>query len=606
MATSQRKKAVSGANRKTNRQETADNSYLTYQEFFKRMNAEYGNLPVSAIHAAFSRVSPFTSMYTANPFVQNRRVKAIESLPRDYGKNEITEMLQDPLTNERPLRQVSNILEYTAYPMLKLRTTYQDLLTYHYYVFPQYLKADEAKTDEFKREWCMVDKFAKEMQPSRNARRIVGQCVRDGKVFYAPRFNVDKSHNKAKYAFMQQLPQDWVKIVGFNDVSKYTVAFNMFYFLQPGTTVTQFGDLFEPYLNDFMSVFGDDVNLSSKGAIQARENNVRAARMVQLQKRSREGNMEGTPDIVNQNGTWFYWVYLPADRVWTFEIDDVKSVVVSPFTGLMLSMAQIAQYEQVQLEIVQNPLVSLVLGQLETYDAINPTESDPIKVSPTGRQFFETLFYQMLQSNNTGGIGIYPAPFKDMKLVSLPESPNANSISSAGYEYAMEKSGMSALIPTNSEARAGVAQISLKLESRYPQHIYWQFNRMMNILLENMKTKWEWRFEMFGDIASDEALKKEAKEGMTLGILPMAMRYAALNDMSLLDDVSISHAVDGLGLLNLRKPLVTSYSAKNTNPNLPPQSEEAKGGRPESEDVTSEGKEADADDAKGVSDIAGI
>lgn len=606
MATTQRRKAGSGANRKTNKQETAEKNYLTYQEFFKRMNAEYGDMPVSAIHAAFSRVSPFTSMYTANPFVQNRRVKSIESLPRDYGKDKIAEMLQDPLANESPLRQVSNILEYTAYPMLKLRTTYQDLLTYHYYAFPQNLQADEAKTEAFKREWRMVDKFTKEMQPARNARRIVGQCVRDGKVFYTPRVRVDKSHNKANYAFMQQLPQDWVKIVGFNDVSKYTVAFNMFYFLQPGTTVSQFGDLFDPYMQDFMSVFGDSARVSRKGVIQASRNNVNTAQMFNLQQRSREGEIEGTPDIINQNGTWFYWVYLPADRVWTFEIDDVKSVVVSPFTGLMLSMAQIAQYEQVQLEIVQNPLVSLVLGQLETYDAINPTESDPIKVSPTGRQFFETLFYQMLQSNNTGGIGIYPAPFKDMKLVSLPESPNANSISSAGYEYAMEKSGMSALIPTNSEARAGVAQISLKLESRYPQHIYWQFSRMMNILLEKMNNKWEWRFEMFGDIASDEALKKEAKEGMTLGILPMAMRYAALNDMSLLDDLSISNAVEGLGLLSKRLPLVTSYSAKNMNPDLPPQSEENKGGRPESEDVTSEGKEADADDAKGADDIAGI
>lgn len=568
------------------------------------MNAEYGHLPVSAIHAAFSRVSPFTAAYTANPLVQNRRVKAIESLPREYGKNEITDMLQNPLDNEKGLRQVSNILEYTAYPMLKLRTTYQDLLTYHHYVFPEYLEPDEAKSDEFAREWRFVDKFVKEVQPGRVARRIVGQCVRDGKVFYTQRIKIDKSHNKVDAAFLQQLPQDWVKITGYNDVSKYTVAFNMFYFLQPGTTAKQFGDLFDPYLDMFMTAFDGNAKVTNKGVLFASRNDVNTGRMVELQQASQQGELEGTPEIFNQNGTWYYWVYLPADRVWTFEIDDVKSVVVSPFTGLMLSMAQIAQYEQVQLEIVQNPLVSLVLGQLETYDAINPTEADPIKVSPSGRQFFETLFYQMMQANNTGGIGIYPAPFKDMKLVSLPESPNANSISAAGYEYAMEKSGMSALIPTNSEARAGVAQISLKLESRYPQHIYWQFNRMMNVLLENMRTKWNWRFEMFGDIASDDAMKKEAKEGMTLGILPMTMRYAALYDMSLLDDMSISNAIEGLGILKKRLPLITSYSAKNNDPNLPPSTGEGTAGRPKSDDVSSEGKEADADDAKGADEIA--
>jgi hypothetical protein len=266
-------------------------------------------------------------------------------------------------------------------------------------------------------------------------------------------------------------------------------------------------------------------------------------------------------------------------------------------------MAQIAQYEQVQLEIVQNPLVSLVLGQMETYDAINPTEADPIKVSPSGRTYFESLFYEMMQSNNTGGIGIFPAPFKDMKLVSLPESPNANSISSAGYEYAMEKSGMSALIPTNSEARAGVAQISLMLESRFAKHIYWQINRMMEVLFEKMNTKWHWRFEMFGDVATDEAAKKEAKEGMTLGMLPMTLRYDALNNMSIMDDLSITNAIDASGVLKKRYPLITSYSAKNMNPNLPPSESGSQGGRPESEEMSSDGKEADSDDAKGVSEL---
>ena len=595
---------AAAAKQRVKRPKAEANGYDTYHDFFKRMNAEYGCLPARNIQAAASRAVgelPFSSMYTGNPFIQNRRIKAMESLPVEYGKNDITEMLKKPDENETPLRQVSNILEYTAYPMLKLRTTYQNLLTYHYYVFPEYLEAKDAGKAEFMREWRLVDKFAKEMQPGRTARRIVGQCIRDGKVFYTPRICVDKSHNKTRTAFLQQLPQDWIKIAGFNDVSKYTVAFNMFYFLQPGTTITQFGDLFEPYLSAFMGAFDETPKITEAGRLLARKQDISAAKMVRLQKAARKEELEGKPEILNQNGTWFYWVYLPAERVWTFEIDDVRPTVVSPFTGLMLSMAQIAQYEQVQMEIVQNPLVSLVLAQMETYDAISPTESDPVKVSPTGRQFFETAFYNMLAANNTGGIGIFPAPFKDMKLVSLPESPNANSISSAGYEYAMEKSGMSALIPTNSEARAGVAQISLKLESRFPQHIYWQFNRMMNILLEGLGTNWDWRFEMFGDIASDEAMLKEAKDGMTLGILPMAMKYAALNDMSLLDDMSISNAIAGMGLLDKRIPLITSYSAKNGESGLPPN---PKGGRPANEGMLgTDGAEADADDAKGVNGL---
>lgn len=72
---------------------------------------------------------------------------------------------------------------------------------------------------------------------------MAGQALQEGKVFYHPRVKVDKSHNQVDYAFMQQMPSDWVKIVGFNNVSKYTVSFNLFYFLQPGTAQSSSGNL---------------------------------------------------------------------------------------------------------------------------------------------------------------------------------------------------------------------------------------------------------------------------------------------------------------------------------------------------------------------------
>ena len=597
MATQQKKK------------QQPSNGYPNYQEWFQKLNAQYGDMPVDNIRAAFYRAAPFSSMYTANPIIQNRRVKTISSFPKEHGKDEIVDMLRNPNENERSLREVGNILEYTAYPMQKIRTTYQDLLTYHYYVYPEYVEKEDAKSEAFKREWRLLCKLSKEMQPDREMRKIVGQCLRDGKVFYVPRIDIDKSHNKVRCAFMQQLPQDWVKIAGFNNVSKYTVAFNMFYFLQPGTTIYQFGDLFEPFMDEFLGSLDGNVSVSPKGVVYASRKSIRTEWLKNYKKNAGygAGAFGQTPDVYNQNGTWFYWVYLPVDKAWTFEIDDVKPNVVSPFTGLYLSMAQIAQYEQVQLEIVQNPLVSMVLGQLETYDAVSPTKADPIKVSPTGRTLFEDLFYSMMQANNTGGIGIFSAPFKDMQLVSLPESPNANSISSAGYEYAMEKSGMSALIPTNSEARAGVAQISLKIESRFAEHMYGQFSRMMDTLIQKLRPNWEWRFMMFGTLADDEQMRKEAKEGMTLGILPATMKYAAMNGMTLLDDMSISNAIMGIDVMSKRLPLVSTYSARADGNNLPPiggETENPQGGRPSNEgEALTGGGEADIDDATGANEI---
>lgn len=569
--------------------------YGSWAQWFKSLSDKYGNLSPASIQAAYTRALPFESMFTHDPFVQNRRVKRMSSLPVDTDKDTIVEMLRKPDDNEMGIRQVSNILEYTAYPMFKIRQTYQDLLTYHHYVYPVVDRKEDAGKDEFRREWRTVVRMEDEIQPSRSLRHIVGQCIRDGKVFYVPRLSVDKSHAKVDYAYLQQLPQDWVKIAGFNNISKYTVAFDMMYFLQPGTTYRQYGDLFEPYIEDFLQAFDNEPKRTPRGVIMASAKDVSTGRMMKLQEMSRDGMLAGNPEIYNVNGTrWFYWVYLPAEKVWTFEADDVKPNVVSPFTGLILSMAAIAQYEQVQLEIVQNPLVALLHGEIETYDAVSPTESDPYKVSPAGREMFQSLFYQTMAMTNTGGIGIYSAPFRNMKLEQLSEAPNANQISSAGYEYAMEKSGLSALIPTTSDARAGVAQISLMIESRFAQHLYWQFERMMNVLIQMQNFHYEWRFRMFGSLAEDKDAHERCIKSMELGILPDLFEYNALNGRNVLDDIGMSYAVSASGLLDERKPLITSYSAKNAEGNLPPFRDE--GGRPESKGITSDGQEADMDD----------
>ena len=578
--------------------QTRSPAYQTYAEWFNTLSDKYVGLPVDAVQRAYQRALPFSSMYTASPYTQNQRVKRISSLPVDTSKDDIVSMLQKPDENEEGLRQVSNILEYTAYPMFKIRQTYQDLLTYRHYIYPAYAEEDDAKKDTFKREWRMVCKLEDEMQCSRNMRQIVGQCIRDGKVFYVPRIDVDRSHNQVRSAFMQQLPQDWTKIVGFNNISKYTVAFDLFYFMQPGTTYKQFGDLFEPFINDFLLAFDEPPTVTPKGVIYA-SGRPSSDRMLKLQERSRTGDILGEPEIYKANGRWFYWVYLPVDRVWTFEADDVKPNVVSPLTGLMLSMSQIAQYEQVQLELVQNPLVALLHGEILTYDAVSPTEADPYKVSPTAREMFQSFFYQMLQQTNTGGIGIYSAPFHNMKLEQLAEAPNANEISSSGYEYAMEKSGLSAIIPTTSDARAGIAQISLMIESRFAQHLYWQFERMINVLISKLNLVYEWRFRMFGSLAEDQNILEETMKSMSLGVLPNVFEYNAIHGRTPMDDMSMSNAIMGLDLLQKRIPLITSYSAKNGDGNLPPYGDgENEGGRPETSGITSEGKEADMDDAK--------
>ena len=552
----------------------------SYPDLFSALAAKYSDMPMTSVIDAF--VKSGGDIENVNPYIQNRRVKHISSLPAEYDYQRVADMILHPDDNEKGLRQVSHTLESTASPYFKIRKTYQDIMTYHWYNSPVALEKGDGKKNEFKREMLLVDKLCRKAKVRENAHMIVGQCIQEGKVFYTFRSDIDKSHNTVYKAYMQQLPQDWVKIVGYNNVSKYTVAFDMMYFMQPGTDWKQFGDLFMPYIGTFSEAVKEKTDKDGRKVrkfVYASDKSVRDSV-------NRKSDMN--TDIYYQNRRWYWWVTLPIDEVWTFEADDVTRNVTPPLTGLFLAMSNMSKYEQVQLNLVQNPLVAMVLGEIPYREDNAATREDAYRLSPTGRRLFESYWQQMLQQSNTTGVGFYTGPFKNMHLEQLSEAPNSSQISSNGYSYAMQKSGIG-IIPATTDPRAGTVQVSLMLECKFAEGIYRQMENMMNCQYEKMNLKWEWRFNMFGSISEDKDMLEEMRSGMTLGILPMTAKYMALHDLHMSEDMAISTMIEESGVLDMRIPLISSYSASGQD-GLPP-----KGGRPEAEGVTSEGQENDID-----------
>lgn len=566
-------------------------AYTSFNALFRAAEQKYPNLSKQQFVNAISQTQLYNS-FTSNPWLQNDRIKSISTLPHNYGKNDIVKFLLSPNNSERQLREVSNSLVWTAYPFFKLIKTTADILTYSNYVHPKYVDESDTKTNEFMREWRLVEKIRETMKPKQTAHEAAMIAMRDGKVFYYLRKSIDKAHNNVNYCFLQQLPQDWIKIVGFNNISKYTVAFNMMYFLKAGTDVNQFGNLFRPYMDDFAEVFVPEYGDKRRGKTSVVFSSISKRAQKVMAK-----NAEGSPDIYYQNGQWFYWVTLPVDEIWTFEIDDSARDVISPLAGLILSMAQISQYENLQLELLANPLVALLHGEIEYQDNVSSQQEDAYKLSPSGRQFFEALWYQMMYQNNTSGIGFYAAPLKNMKLEQLAEAPNAQNISSEAYAYIMMKTG-NALLPLSTEPRAGMVEYSAKIESQYGTPIYRTFENLMNSIFNNIGLKYDWRFVMFGNIFSEKADLEDARKGMTLGILIDTLRYDAILGHSVLDDISVSNAVVASGVLDKRLPLVNSYSMSQKDSKLPPQAQIEEGGRPSSktgDGIQTEGQEASID-----------
>ena len=551
-------------------------NFDSYRYLAKRMaeiREEYPNAPMETVFRSFMRAGGmgFLNM----PDVQNNRVRAFNTRPANYTKDQIADMVQHPDDSEKALRAVSASLAWSTKTYDLLLSTYPDMMQFYWYVTAGWSEESSDKRQRM-RDWKLAYKLAETMQIQAKAHEITGLCMKYGKVFYTPQISVDKSHNKVNWAFLQQLPTDYCKIVGWNNgPGKYTVEFNLMYFAEPGTDWRQFGNLFRPYIDAFEQV----VETRSKTVY----NSGKATVNVEKYRKNGIQNTAGHPVWERVGSEWMYWVTLPAEDVIVFEIDDRTAIVAPPTTGLMVSMTQIPNYEAAQLEIVLNPLTSVLTGSLETMDTKGMApDADPVRVSPTVRKMFEMLWYQMLEANNTSGIGLFLAPADDLKLQTLSDTVSNTNIASTALSDQIVKAGLPALIPTSNDPKVGVAQLSAAIHANYARTVYWGVERAMNWIFERLNLKTPLRFHMFGNVFDRQKDLESARKGMTLGILHDTLRYDAMCGINPFEDFAVSELIEESGVLDKRIPLVSTYSAKQEKSGLPPQAKQGldPGGRP--------------------------
>lgn len=525
-------------------EKTQQSSYAEVMKRFNSLANMYSSLPMDSIYSAFGR-----AMANFAP-VQNSRIKSLSPLPADVSKNDLNEFLRNPANNELNLQRVAQGLKWNTYPVFKLQKSYADYLTYKHYVMPEYITAEELKSDTFNREYKLVDKFIKSINIPQIGHQVAGQAILEGKVFYVSRFNVDKSHNKVNYTFLQKLPSNYTQLIGYNNVSKYVLSFNLNYFLQIGTDYKQFGDLFEPFMRDWFEF------------IQTPDNQKRAKRHEKFVYATKNNTQEKAErDVYQANGRWAYYVSLPIERCWVFEIDDTTPIVASPLSGLMQTFAQQADYEAAQLSLILNPLIKIFTGEIPYTKAENSTQEDAFRLSIGGRALFEAYWDSLMSSHNTGGTAFFSAPVENIKSHDFQESANANSVSKSFLDYAMTKSGTQGIIPITDRPTEEMVKASEKLEPRFAQNIYRTLENMLNYILNHeLSLKYEWRVHIFGDIYSDEITRANALKELDKGDLSQYFVLAALNDQSVLDKLAMCDVVSGVGLLDRLQVPQTAYT----------------------------------------------
>lgn len=528
----------------------SEENYFDYAVRVREMmsKAEFRNLSSQQKAEAYAnmrsrRVSTLPKIF--EPQIANRGAKTLGSSARAYERAEIEGFLRDPAERERELREESRALTATVYPYYKMLKTYGDLLTYHWYYQPRYVTEKDVASESYKKERKFVDKLCKKLNPSYSLRQIVARTLPEGKGFYYVKLDANPGACAVQEAKVVQLPTDYCRIVKDDGAKGYTTAFDMMYFLKPEAAYCDFFELFGEYAGYFRFAISD-------GRL-----NVEKAERQRLLCNSKGTEYGILPDF-GRAGLETFWVILPKNKVFVFGADLSNAWAVPMTMGLFLAANDVSLYEMIQKQLVQNPLYALMTAEVELKK--DATDTDRTKVSESMRQYYTWEFQQIMEASDTGGVDLFAAPFKNMELHQFDSISYSNDVAKSGYEYFMTKTGTSGIQPSTSEPLAGSVNASKIIESRYADVFYEQFSYLMRTVLDSLNLSYEWDFQMFGSVFSDEAANKDMKNSMSFGILPDVYKYAALQGRTIEDELAGSAEVVASGLLNYRIPITTSYT----------------------------------------------
>ena len=506
--------------------------------------------------------------YTNNPYIQNQRAKSISSRPFTEKRETIEKALSDIANSEQTLRQVSHSL-YSNYALLKLNAMYADLLTYRNYFYSKGTTNEDIKTDEYKKERKSLADWVDLLQPKRVFQEIVEKAQWEGKVAYYMRDSKVENNNTFDYVYLQQLPSDYIKIVGWNTASRFTIMFDFTYFWQPGTSPEQFPPIFKKYFEEMNGIL-------NKEALKGRPNPNLLA------------DYDLSPDVqfYYTNNKWFYWRTLPLDECFTFSQTESTPYQFPNTAGLFLQAKDLQDYMYLQQELIQLPLSGVVVGTLPMAKDSNGTvATDNYGITAEAFSFFTQMFNEAAPS----GIKLFLSPATNTQFFKFDgDIVNNSAVVTNALQQFNSIASVGGLNSTTDKPNMAQVKTQQILESSYAERFYKQFENCINVWWKNkLKTKYSWRFRIKGSEFKDTTTLPIVKELVALGqnyLMPELLSYF---DLHIDDAQSLQEEVINSKIYDKLQVAQSTYtqSSKGTNDGVDKKSVSLeKGGRPSADE----------------------
>lgn len=455
-----------------------------------------------------------------NPFLQNQRLKTIASLPGTLSRDDLSKSLEAPQNAEQPLRSQGLSLsssQYLYYMILRLAT---DVPECKYYKVPELLKAEDYKNDKFIKEDKYVDEWLTKFDVYNTLKRILLEVKREGKTTYVLRNSVrvdDKNEKHVNYCTFQKMPSDYIKLIGIGEHG-YIASFNMMLFMNPAFCLDQYPTFIRDIWIDLTENKYLIKEVGRRGEVTYRPD-IDRLRTYKYKYVDEFGHSEDISGVLEVKSTaamsarsaknaYMFWVPLPQDVCYTFCSDTSNPWALPDTAGLFLGLQELTDYDTLAGLIQSTPLTALLTAEAETINNPNAGQDQTVLNGETLAGFQDK--FNMMTSTN---LEAFFAPLKNFKLLSLPNIPNSNEITTKATQNFIMRSGLGGIITTTekpSVAQVKAAQLIVESQAKF---VTKQIESVLNMIINKLiGCEYDWKLIIWGGIFTFSDEVKRDKE----------------------------------------------------------------------------------------------
>ena len=471
-----------------------------------------------------------------SPFLSNQLLTNLNNNPRLPSAESVKKALNDYKNSGEELQ---GFVEFaSSFDMIFKRTlySYANALSFDLQVTCKNAYTEsEYQSDEYKKDRQTVDNFLTNFDYKKEFYNVLLNVLK--RDTYFTWFRKTKTGNRGKMKFaLQIMPQDYCMLTGYFEKGLLW-SLNILYYMQPGVDLNGFDpSITKTYLR----------------ALETIDSYVPSAPL-----NDRKGSYAMWADVSPLDGAW----------AWKFDTSSfANNPFLSPYVANVLRSDEIGELQYNKDLIAASGILA---GEIKLFDsAKSGTKANQFAIDPKTLGTFMSLVKKGLQST----IKAVAVPLENIKFFQF-EDKNPNSYTNELTTTAGIGTGISRVIYSSDKMSNAELEAALNEVYQTMKPMYAQFNNFLDFYVNQMTSKYKFKFEFVG---SNYQFERDARFDK---MMKMADKGLVLNSSAWASAVGMNPVTfDRMLAESKYTGWIDKYSTLMLNANTTAQSSE--GGRP--------------------------